>query len=673
MRTSIGWSFAVIAVLQLPGPVRAAPATAPEPTGPLSFTQAQATTGRSVYIANCASCHGDKLEGTGAAALSGPTFLEAWANGTRPATDLFSALRQMPKQAPGSLSTPQYLEILSYLLAANGFAPGPAPLSEASLHNPLGSPVGLASTDDEHQLGDFPRPPVMVATASGTTPAAAELAADSDADWLMYNHDYTGKRYSRLTQINVRTAAQLQPVCMLQLGLVSGFQSSPLFYRGIGYVSTPRTVHSFNATDCKLLWTYKYEVKSKEINPTNRGLALYEGKLFRGTTDGHLLALDATNGQLLWDVHVADSEYGYWIAAAPIVVDGKVIVGLTGADWGIKGRVYAFDANTGQRVWAFDTIPTGDQPGADTWAKGAEHGGGSTWSTITFDPMERLVFAPIGNPGPDFDAAARPGSNLYTNSIVALHVDTGELSWYVQQVRSDNHDWDTAAAPVVYEEGGRRYMAVASKDGWLYIYDRSTHALVARSEISSHENVDVPVSGSPVHICPGFVGGAEWNGPAYDPQRQALFVNSVDWCATIAMESKPYVPGGLYSADKKADYDPIERSRGWLRAFEAKTGRQLWAYAAPAPMVAGVTPTAGGVILTGGSNGDFLVFDSSNGKILYQFNTGGALAGGVSTYSVAGRQYVAVASGNHGAVPLGSSGSPTVVLFALPDSKKGLP
>lgn len=656
----------VALIARLWPPALAAAASPPESLDAFGFAQAQVEAGRSSYTRFCSSCHGDKLDGTGAPALTGAAFLERWASGTRPARDLYDAVSRMPKLAPQSLSKSQYLDITSYILVANGFAPSSAPATQTTLHKLLKASSLPTENSPRVEQREFPRPPPSVLQASQRFPTTAELAAPSDDDWLMYNRDYTGQRYSGLAEINVRNAAQLQPVCMLQLGVLGAFQSSPIIYRGVGYVTTTHTVHAFDAATCKLLWTYNYEVRGHENIPTNRGLAIYDGKLFRGTTDGHMLALDATNGKLLWDSHVADSELGYFLSAAPVVVGGRVIVGLAGSDFGVNGHVYAFDANTGQRLWTFNTIPTGDEPGAETWTTGSEHGGGGTWSTVAVDQKEGLVFVPVTNPGPGFDASVRPGPNLYTNSVVALHVDTGKLAWYVQQVHGDTHDWDTGAAPVLYEQSGRRYMAVASKDGWLHIYDRDTHALITRAEISTHKNVDVPVTGTPVHVCPGFVGGAEWNGPAYDPQSKSLFVNSVEWCATIAMERRPYVVGALYNAVKKADYDPIEDARGWLRAFDGATGRQLWSYAAPAPMVAGVTPTAGGVVLTGGSHGEFLVFDASNGALLYRFNTGGALSGGVSTYMVGVRQYVAVASGNHGSVPLGVGGAPTIVVFALP-------
>jgi PQQ-dependent dehydrogenase (methanol/ethanol family) len=377
------------------------------------------------------------------------------------------------------------------------------------------------------------------------------------------------------------------------------------------------------------------------------------------------LALDAATGKLLWNLHVADSHLGYFISAAPIAFDGKVIVGLAGADWGANSQVYAFDAATGNRIWKFDIIPTGLQSGAETWEKGAGTGGGSVWSTMSFDPTEGLIYVPVGNPAPDFDAALRQGANLYTDSIVVLDAKTGALAWYVQQIPGDHHDWDTAAAPVLYEQAGRKFMAVANKGGFLYIYDRITHALVAKVAVSKQENGDVALSDQPVRVCPGVTGGVEWNGPAYDPDTQALYVNSLDWCTTFKLDPKGYKAGELYLKGV-IQTDPTSDARGWLQAFDADTGRPLWSYAAPAPMIAGVTPTAGGVILTGGVNGEFLVFGARDGKLLYRFNTGGGVSGGISTYMVEDRQYVAVASGNHSMYPLGTGGAPTIIVFALP-------
>jgi PQQ-dependent dehydrogenase (methanol/ethanol family) len=630
------------------------------------FTVAQSAAGHVNYLRSCATCHGERLEGGAAPPLAGSTFVNRWTNGQHTADDFYRAVSQMPKQAPGSLSENQYLEIAAYILASSGYAPGSAPASRATMTAPLLPPSEVVGRKpmSSPSAAVLPSPPGTVLPASQSWPTASELLDPSDADWLMYNHDYRGQRYSRLSQINVSNAAQLRPVCMLQLGVLGAFEASPVIYRGIAYVTTAHDVQAFDAATCNRVWSYTYIPESAEPLLVNRGVALFDGKLFRGTPDGHLLALDAATGAPLWNVHVANSAVGLLISAAPVAFDGRVIVGLAGGDWGVNGRVYAFDATTGSLIWKFDLIPTGSQPGAETWERGAATGGGSTWSTISVDPADRLIYVPIGNPAPDFDARGRRGANLYTDSVVVLHAETGKLAWYVQQVSGDIHDWDTSAAPVLYEQNGRKFMAVTNKAGYLYVYDRRTHALISKVAVSRQENADIEFGADPLRVCPGVEGGVEWNGPAYDPGAKALYVNSFDWCSTYKLDPKGYSVGEMY-LEGALQPDPIGEARGWLRAFDAATGRQLWEYAAPAPMLAGVTPTAGGLILTGGSSGEFLVFNEQDGKILYRFNTGGGMAGGVSTYMVGGRQYVAVASGNHSMYPLGTGGAPTMVVFAL--------
>ncbi len=521
----------------------------------------------------------------------------------------------------------------------------------------------------------LPAPPVSVAEPSSHLPSARELLHPRDQDWLLYNRDYRSQRFSSLAQINSTNASSLLPVCVLQLGTRGSFEAGPIVYRGTAYVTTPRTVEAFDAASCQRRWTYTYTPTANTPTAnipaaavalaTNRGVALYAGRVFRGTTDGHLLALDAATGRLLWDAHVADGRAGYFLSAAPVVIGGRVIIGLAGADWGADGRLYAFDARNGTKLWAFDFIPTGAQFGADSWQSGSAHGGGSTWTSVSVDTDRHLVYAPVGNPAPDFDLTPRGGANLFTDSVVAIDLNTGKLAWYAQQNAGDSHDWDTTAAPVLYAQGGRRYVAVVSKDGWLYLYDRDSHALLSKSEVSLHVTADVPVGIEPLHTCPGIEGGVEWNGPAYDPQLGALYVGSVDWCGSFSRKATGYVEGRPYFEGQFTP-DPPESARGWVRAFDAATGQQRWAYHDAAPVDGGVTATAGAVVFTGDQDGWFLVFDARTGRVLYRFETGGAIGGGIVTYAVNARQYVMVASGNASRTTARPGGAATVLVFALP-------
>lgn len=499
--------------------------------------------------------------------------------------------------------------------------------------------------------------------ASLTGPTDAELLHVAPGDWLHFNRTYAGDRYSPLAQIDTKNAARLQLQCMLQLGEIGSFETSPLVYQGRIYLTTSHKTVAADAQTCAQLWSHTYTPTGPEHIPSNRGTALYQGRLYRGTTDGHLLAFDAATGKLLWSIVVADAAAGYFVSAAPLAFDGKIFVGEGGADHGIKGHIHAFSAATGERLWTFDVIPTGTQPGAETWSGGQETGGGSSWSSMAVDPERRLLFVPTGNPGPDFNPVHRKGANLYTDSIVVLEADTGKLAWYVQQVPADVHDWDTAAAPAIYDQDGRRFMAVASKDGFLYLYDRDTHALIARAETMKRVNVDTPFSfTAAVTYCPGGLG--QWNGPAYSPKQRMLFVGSAERCDTIQLAEPKYIRGQLFFGGLLRN-KPTDPSSGVVRGFDAASGKELWVYRSSSVILAGMTPTAGSVLLTGDGSGTFLVFDARTGKILYRFATGGGIAGGITTYEVAGRQYIAVPSGNAARGTWQTTGSATLLVFGL--------
>jgi alcohol dehydrogenase (cytochrome c) len=612
--------------------------------------------GSQVYAEHCATCHGSVLRGGGAPPLAGPTFLAKWSG--RKADELYTLIATtMPGNASGKLSPEQYREVDDFILAANGFR------SDAKT---LTVDAAARAKLVESPEPALPAAPASIGHAVGAAPDDAELASAPPGEWLTYNRDYQGQRFSPLTDITPRNVGKLAPACLFQAGEGGSFEGSPIAYRGRLYVSTTHNTFAIDGATCKKIWEYDYTPPGAEGLPVNRGVALYRGKVLRGTSDGHILALDAATGALLWDAWIANSLHGYSINGAPVAFGGKIYFGEGGADRGATDHIYALDVETGKIAWTFNPIPTGDEPGAETWSKGAEVGGGSSWSTITLDPRERLLYVPIGNPGDDMDGALRPGDNLYTDSVVALNADTGKLAWYVQQQPHDTHDWDTAAAPAVYEVAGRPFLAVASKDGWLYLYDRTTKKLIARSEIDTHLNTDAPMApGVPVRVCPSTLGGAEWNGPAFDPKARMLFVNAVDWCGVLKAETSR---GSTFGGS--LDIDPFDKATGWLRGFDAVTGVEKWNRHFDGPMVAGVTPTASGLVFTGLSTGEFVALDGASGKTLYQFNTGGAIAGGVSTYQAGGKQYIAVSSGSASRTIWHSAGSPTLVVFGLPSDER---
>lgn len=506
----------------------------------------------------------------------------------------------------------------------------------------------------------------------GPTQAELESAQTSTDSWLYASHDYAGTRYVGLRQIKPSNAGSLRPVCIYRSEQASNVQTSPLVYNGIMYLTFARTTIAIDAVTCREVWTYVWQPKGHEISPTNRGAAIKDGRLIRGTADGYLIALDLGKGTLLWSREIASAASSQYISAPPLIYDDLVVIGPAGADFGPKNWVGAFKLSNGDAVWKFNLIPDPGEPGAQTWADQAalQHGGGSIWTPLSLDAKAGVLFVPVGNPAPDFYGAARPGDNLYTNSIVALDVRTGKLLWHRQTVPHDEHDSDLSQVSPLFTTriaGTRRdVIAVSGKDGLLRLIDRASHGEYYKIEITTRTNVDAAPTVDGVHRCPGLLGGMEWSGPAYDPVHNSLFVPAVDWCGVFkktadapkAMKEAHYYGGSVTS-------DPRAQSKGWLTALDAATGKVRWKYASPTPLVAGVVATAGGVIFTGDLNNNFLALDARTGRKLYQFNTGGSIGGGVISYAHDGKQFVAATSGTVSAF-FGGSGLPAVIVFALP-------
>ena len=639
----------------------------PSATSALSYSEAQRAAGQRTYGAQCANCHGFNLQGAAGPALSGVGFQKTWMNGTRSVRSLFDLVKTtMPTNHPGSLTPEQVFQLLAYTFSNNGLAPGSRPLGTASLASliPLGSQAAVAAAP--HHALKLPAAPTQVGRATTTVPTDEELLSVPAGDWLHYNRNYAGDRFSPLAEINAGNAAQLQVRCIAQLGEMGSFEPSPIAYRGMLYLTTPHRTFAVDGQTCAIRWSHTYTPVDPQHIPGDRGVALYRGKLYRGTTDGYLLCFDAATGKLLWTAHVDDGYNGAFVSGAPLAFDGKIFVGEGGADSGIHGRFFAFDAETGRPLWTFDIIPPPGNPARKTWGSFPDPRGGSSWSSVALDVKRRLLFVPTGNPGPDFDGSERPGDNLYTDSVVALHADTGKLAWYVQQVPHDVHDWDTAAAPTIYERGDKRYLAVASKNGLLYVYDRDSKRTVAATPTTTRRNVDAPFAASaPVTYCPGGLG--QWNGPAYAAQWNRLFVGAADRCDTIVGLARPapYTTGQM-DFGAQITTDRTAPTSGWVRAIDAENGKEAWSYHAPYPIVAAVTPTAGGLVLTGDIGGDLLVLDAHTGQRRYRFMTGGGIAGGVTPYEAGGHELLAVPSGNSSQGTWGSTGSATLIVFGLP-------
>lgn len=489
-----------------------------------------------------------------------------------------------------------------------------------------------------------------------------------NTQWSSYNGNVNGQRYADLRQIDTGNVGQLGEICRLVVDELGSFHSGIVQVDGTLYVTTATDTLAIDATNCALRWRHHYATEEHGGNAlqVNRGVAYASGRLFRGTVDGRLLAIDAQTGKTLWQYQIGDPQQGEFFAAAPQIYQGLVILGAAGGDWGIRGRVMAFDAATGREMWRFNTIPRDDEPGAETWqnAPSARYGGGGTWTTYTLDMAAGEVFIPVGNPAPDFLPEHRPGENLYTNSLVVLDAATGRLKWYHQLLSNDGLDLDLGAAPVLYFDGkGERIVAFGGKDGYLYGINRETKQRVFKTPVTTIAEPRVLPDGKTLELCPGILGGVEWNGPAYDRANHALVVGSVDWCATLTRDENFEYKPGVFNFG--GSYQQLEKSRGWIVAVDADTGAVRWQYETPAPQISGITPTAGGLVFAGDIAGNFVALDSKTGQRLFTADTGGAHAGGVITYMRDGRQYVAFASGNVSRLTFGVVGKPTLVLYGL--------
>jgi alcohol dehydrogenase (cytochrome c) len=496
---------------------------------------------------------------------------------------------------------------------------------------------------------------------------AGNKGPPSAGPWATYNNGYDGQRFAPAAQVTAANVATLKTVCESHLGDAGPFHSGLIVIGDTLYVTTGHTTVALDPTNCAIRWRHVYKPIQQEVYPVNRGVAYLDGRIFRGTADGRVLALDARTGKQLWIIKAGDPLKGEFFTSAPLAWKGLVFIGAAGSDWGIRGFVLGLDAKTGREKWRFHTIPMGDEAGSETWERPetALHGGGGLWTTYSLDASTGELFVPVGNPAPDHAPDTRPGTNLYTDSVVVLDALTGKLKWFHQFRANDGLDYDYGAAPALYtSKTGQKLLAAGSQDGYLYGLDRATHQVLFKTAVTTIKNADARPTAAGVLVCPGPLGGVEWNGPAVDPRSQAIYVGAVDFCQMI-QEGKPdYEPPGMYLGTAQKVVASVGDPRGWIYAVDGNSGKTLWNYHAEAPVVAGVTPTAGGVVFAGDLHGNLLALDAHSGAELYRLNTGGGIAGGIITYESGGRQYVATTSGNVSRATFsGSTGSPKVVIL----------
>ncbi len=505
----------------------------------------------------------------------------------------------------------------------------------------------------------------------------ARISNPKPGDWLTYNGNLSGNRYSELTQINTTNVHQLTLKWIFSVPLWKnsfpntnyfvenmryfGLETTPIVADGIMYVTGPNATFALDPFTGREIWEYSrprsHELVGDAALGTNRGVAVLHDKVFMVTDNAHLIALNRTTGHVMWEVVMPDEPQHYGSTVAPLIVKDLVIAGVSGADWGIRGFVAAYKASTGERVWRFWTIPSKGEPALETWGSiEPTFGGGSTWLTGSYDPETDTLYWSTGNPFSASDDLDRSGDNLYTNCILALNPDTGKLKWHYQVTPHDVHDWD-ANAPLVlvdtkYQGGYRKLLLHADKNGFFYVLDRTDgRVLTARNFVRTTWASGIGPDGRPQRakeedfVCPEV--GTNWNATAFSPVTRLYYVVALEKC-----EAK------LTSSGAKKSETDQEPGKKYLRAFDIETGKIVWEAPQIGPVDgkrnAGVLATAGGIIFYGDPSGDVIALDERDGKALWHFPTNGINKASPMTYMVGGKQFVALAVG------------PNILCFGLP-------
>ena len=509
-------------------------------------------------------------------------------------------------------------------------------------------------------------------------------ARDDPSNWLTYSGAYDGWRHSRLDQIRPDNVAALELQWVLQAQAPGPWEASPLVVDGVMYVSQrPNDVVALDARTGRLFWTYRH-VNVPDVRvccgAENRGLAIRGHTLYLGTLDAHLVAIDARNGRPRWSTSVADHRLGYSITLAPLVVKDKVLVGVGGGEWGIRGFVAAYDAESGRELWRFSTIPAPGEPGSETWSgESWKTGGGSVWLTGTYDPALNLTYWGTGNPGPDYNPSQRPGDNLYTDAVVALDADTGALRWHFQFTPNDAYDYDAAQIPVLVDTMWRgapaRLMLFANRNGFFYVLDRVTGRFLSGTPfVPVNWASGLDATGRPrqtpqppgTPISPHQQGATNWYSPSYSP-RTGLFYVSI-WegvSSTFRPQPQTYVPGQPFRGGSLGGVAPVPGAaappslnrgpintwtdatgHGAVAALDPATGERVWTFRMFDLTDSGVLSTGSDLVFAGGRDGYFHALDARTGALLWRSSLGAPMRAGPITYAVGGRQFVSIIAGH---------------------------
>ena len=489
------------------------------------------------------------------------------------------------------------------------------------------------------------------------------------ANWLSYNGDYTGRRYSGLREINAGNVAQLRAQWVFHTQNSNNLEVTPVVVDGIMFVTAANDAFALDAQTGRTLWHYSRPITEGLIDDAsqhhNRGVGIWHSRIYMETDNAHLLCLDARSGHLLWDVGYTDGNPNYGATSAPLVVQNKVIVGTSGGDDGVRGFVAAYDAQTGKEAWRFWTIPAPGEFGSSSWpGESYKLGGGTTWMPGSYDPELNTIFWTTSNPAPDFDGGPRPGDDLYTDCLLALDPDTGKLKWYFQFTPHDLFDYDATETPVLvdatFRGQARKLLVQANRNGFLYVLDRTNGAFLSATRFAEKLNwaSGIDAKGRPIRtgikpgatgsrVCPGMVGATNWHAPSYNPETSLLYFMALESCSILVLKPQRFQPGQTYYSTG-ARHSEGDHNQKILLAFSLEGDKPAWRYvqAGRGHSSGGTMTTAGGLVFFGDDAESFEAVDARTGTPLWHFNTGQNIAASPMSYAISLKQYVAIAAGS---------------------------
>ena len=493
-------------------------------------------------------------------------------------------------------------------------------------------------------------------------------AADEPENWLMYSGTLDSQRFSGLDQIHNRNVGELELKWAYQIPELDRAETVPLVIDGVMFVTeAPSNVVALDAVTGRQYWRYEHELPDDLricCGRNNRGVAILGETLYMSTLDAHLVGIDARTGNLKWNTEVADHQAGYSKTAAPLIVKDKVITGIAGGEFGIRGFLDAYNPETGAQEWRLDTIPGPDHPDNQTWAGDSWRTGGSpTWITGAYDPDLNLVYWGTGNPGPDWNGEVRMGDNLYADSALAVNPDSGEMEWYFQFTPWDVHDWDAIQVPILadidFEGEPRKVMMWANRNAFYYTLDRMTGEFLVGTPFATQtwaEGLDE--NGRPIRaegklptpdgniVSPPIGGGTNWWSPAYSPRTELFYVNAYDGEQEYFIRDEEYREGEQFTGGGGQNVLPTDNYVSAIRAIDPRNGSRRWEFQIQPRSTAGLLATAGDLVFSGSIDGYFYALDAVSGQELWHVSVGSRVHSAPMTYAVDGKQYVTIAAGN---------------------------